>query len=133
VEEIQQIFEDHFQGVFTIVGYDPFREVALELVCQVVPQRFEALERSFISKEIMLDELEMAMKDLKNDKSLVLDGFLIEFYKHVVCVVPCLFEDVLGSYQGWWLWGSWLMLGSSNSFLEVLDGIWWVDGGPLPY
>jgi hypothetical protein len=38
----------------------------MELVYQVVPRRVEGLERNYLSRDLGMDELEAAMKELKN-------------------------------------------------------------------
>lgn len=59
-----------------------------------VIQRVEALERNYLYRELDLDELEVGMKEIKNEKSPRPDGFLIEFCKQMWHVVDIAYLKV---------------------------------------
>jgi hypothetical protein len=65
-------------------------DATLELVQQVVPQRVEAIGRNHLSRVLEVDELEVAMRELKNEKFLGLGGFPLEFHKKMWYVVGVL-------------------------------------------
>jgi hypothetical protein len=80
---IQMIFDEHFQKIFTSIAFDPLQDASMEVVKQVVPKKVVPCESIILSRELELDELDTAIRKLKNNKSPGLDGLIVEFYKQM--------------------------------------------------
>lgn len=59
----------------------------MKLVKRVVLRKIETHERDYLSSELELDELEVAMKELKNEHRTGPNGLSVELYKKMSIVV----------------------------------------------
>ena len=67
----------------------------MNLFKKVVSHKIVSFEQLFLSRVLELDDYEVDMWELKNNKSPCLDGLLVEFYQgNVACGRPCILENV---------------------------------------